>query len=247
MLSKYRGAKSRVSLDSPSPATEAEVGGGASRTVVLPSSTELFYFYAQALESCAQLSIGTGKTLLDLSRVQGRWLQTYAREVLTASMRRPPSALVTQTRRSMEVSRPDTDEMKNACLVINTAEYCQTTAEEVRLPFYITDPSLNNDWTRWRKTSAPRLTRTWPKKSHFNLSGTSLCRMCPSLVLGTGHLLTPVLLACTRVLYQPRFNFSFASLSMVSTARLPHWRVRRGQHNDKFPVHLHGWLISAPC
>ena len=38
---------------------------------------------------------------------------------------RPP----TQTRRSMD-TRFDIDELKNACLLVNTAEYCQVTATE---------------------------------------------------------------------------------------------------------------------
>jgi hypothetical protein len=73
MLSQYRGAKSRSSLDLATSDTEA-----ASPTTVLPSSTELFYFYAQSLESCAKLSIGKGRMLWELARVQRRWLRTYA-------------------------------------------------------------------------------------------------------------------------------------------------------------------------
>jgi vacuolar protein sorting-associated protein 53 len=71
MLGKYRGARSRASLDTPA-------GEDAPATVVLPSSTELFYFYAQSLDSCAKLSVGIGKILLDLAGVQKKWLRTYA-------------------------------------------------------------------------------------------------------------------------------------------------------------------------
>lgn len=77
MLSRYRGPNSRSSLDAAAAATDGD-GDGPALPTVLPSSTELFYFYAQSLESCAKLSIGTGKMLWELARVQRRWLRTYA-------------------------------------------------------------------------------------------------------------------------------------------------------------------------
>jgi hypothetical protein len=40
--------------------------------------------------------------------------------------------LVNQPRKSME-TRVDINELKNACLILNTAEYCQRTTEEVRI------------------------------------------------------------------------------------------------------------------
>lgn len=127
--------------------------------VVLPSSTELFYVYGQTLEGCATLS--TGKPLFDLLEVFKKWLRVYAgelpplspsrcnltilvpaEEVLMFQMRRYGVRLIwcrpfdqttsrTQPpRRSADV-RYDQNEIKNACLVINTAEYCQSTAQEV--------------------------------------------------------------------------------------------------------------------
>lgn len=53
-------------------------------SAVLPSSTELFYFYREALERCAKLS--TRQALLDLCKVYRKWLKTYAEDVLTASL-----------------------------------------------------------------------------------------------------------------------------------------------------------------
>jgi hypothetical protein len=47
---------------------------------VLPSSTELFYFYGQSLEQCVNLGVetGAGKTLFDLATVWRKWLKIYA-------------------------------------------------------------------------------------------------------------------------------------------------------------------------
>lgn len=53
-------------------------------SAVLPSSTELFYFYREALERCAKLS--TRQPLLDLCKVYRKWLKTYAENVLTAAL-----------------------------------------------------------------------------------------------------------------------------------------------------------------
>jgi len=43
---------------------------------VLPSSTDLFYFYGQSLEQCAKLS--TGRPLFDLCTLHKKWLRIYA-------------------------------------------------------------------------------------------------------------------------------------------------------------------------
>jgi hypothetical protein len=53
-------------------------------SAVLPSSSELFYFYREALERCAKLSIR--QPLLDLCRVYRKWLKVYAEDVLAASL-----------------------------------------------------------------------------------------------------------------------------------------------------------------
>ncbi|KAI0000479.1 Vps53-like protein [Russula vinacea] len=93
--------------------------------VVLPSSTELFYVYGQTLEGCATLS--TGRPLFDLLEVFKKWLRVYAGRKTLASLDRRTQP---QPRRSADV-RHDMNEIRNACLVINTAEYCQTTAQEL--------------------------------------------------------------------------------------------------------------------
>ncbi|KII92548.1 hypothetical protein PLICRDRAFT_37313 [Plicaturopsis crispa FD-325 SS-3] len=128
MLAPHRGSKARSSRRSLETATNPDGADVAdSPVVVLPSSTELFYFYGQSLEQCAKLSAGTGRALFDLGGVCKKWLKVYAEDVLVASMKRPT---VSQPRRSMD-TRFDANEIKHACLIINTADYCQTTASEL--------------------------------------------------------------------------------------------------------------------
>ncbi|KAK4704757.1 vacuolar protein sorting-associated protein 53, partial [Phenoliferia sp. Uapishka_3] len=90
-------------------------------SAVLPSSTELFYFYREALEKCAKLSVR--QPLLELCRVYRKWLKVYAEEVLGG-------LLVKYDRRSQE-GRPNIQELQTACLVLNTAEYCHETASQL--------------------------------------------------------------------------------------------------------------------
>ncbi|KAI0358545.1 hypothetical protein OH77DRAFT_1420941 [Trametes cingulata] len=122
MLAQYRGPKSRSSLEATSVSSASD--DAAPPVLVLPSSTELFYFYAQTLDQCAKLF--TGQPLYDLCGLFKKWLRIYAEEVLVASMKKP-SAL---GRKSMD-TRYDVAELKNACTLINTADYCQTTALEL--------------------------------------------------------------------------------------------------------------------
>ncbi|RPD57521.1 hypothetical protein L226DRAFT_503394 [Lentinus tigrinus ALCF2SS1-7] len=123
MLSQYRGSKSRSSLEAASASSHGD-DDAAPPVLVLPSSTELFYFYAQTLDQCARLF--TGQPLYDLCALFKKWLRIYAEEVLVSSLRRP----TTFGRKSMEM-RYDPSELKNACTLINTADYCQTTALEL--------------------------------------------------------------------------------------------------------------------
>ncbi|TDL24222.1 hypothetical protein BD410DRAFT_786323 [Rickenella mellea] len=122
MLSPHRGHKSKPSLEIAQDVSKD--GESASVVTVLPSSTELFYFYGQNLEQCAKLS--RGKSLYDLCILHKKWLKIYAEDVLLAGMKRP----VSHPRRSMEV-RFDVNELRHACLILNTADYCQTTALEL--------------------------------------------------------------------------------------------------------------------
>ncbi|KAJ4483824.1 Vps53-like protein [Lentinula aciculospora] len=116
----------RQSLDTPHTGDEDE--SNSSPIVVLPSSTELFYFYAQSLEQCAKLS--RGSPLFDLCNVHKKWLRIYAEDVLSAGLRqRPPP--IAAPRKSVDSTRFDVVELEQASMVINTADYCQTTATEL--------------------------------------------------------------------------------------------------------------------
>lgn len=68
MLAAYRGPKARTSLD--------EATADSANASVLPSSTDLFYFYRQTLEQCAKLS--NKGALFDLCAIQKKWLRIYA-------------------------------------------------------------------------------------------------------------------------------------------------------------------------
>ncbi|KAK1924299.1 Vps53-like protein [Papiliotrema laurentii] len=132
MLSQHRGARSRSSLEG-----SMQEDSDAPAPTVLPSSTELFYFYGQTLEQCGKYT--TGEPMKKLARVFGKWLKVYSDEVLQASMKRDVS------RRSFE-GRANLQEVKNACIVLNTAEYCQNTSLQLeeRLKDKI-DPTLKED------------------------------------------------------------------------------------------------------
>ncbi|KAJ3923437.1 Vps53-like protein [Lentinula edodes] len=125
---KNKGLKStpRHSLET----LDAEDGdeSNSSPIVVLPSSTELFYFYAQSLEQCAKLS--RGSPLFELYNVHKKWLRIYAEDVLRAGLKQrlPP---IVAPRKSIDSARFDIAELKQASMVINTADYCQTTASEL--------------------------------------------------------------------------------------------------------------------
>ena len=85
MLSQYRGSKSRSSLEASSSRSSTD-DDAVPHALVLPSSTELFYFYAQNLNQCAKLF--TGQPLYELCQLHKKWLRIYADDVLMASMKR---------------------------------------------------------------------------------------------------------------------------------------------------------------
>ncbi|KAJ4493762.1 Vps53-like protein [Lentinula edodes] len=124
---KNKGLKStpRHSLET----LDAEDGdeSNSSPIVVLPSSTELFYFYAQSLEQCAKLS--RGSPLFELCNVHKKWLRIYAGTAFKLrALELPP---IVAPRKSIDSARFDIAELKQASMVINTADYCQTTASEL--------------------------------------------------------------------------------------------------------------------
>lgn len=139
MFIQYRQQRARVSNDGFS-AGQQQSGGGfggdglpagpgaadpssSGGTTVLPSSTELFYFYRQTLEQCARLS--NREPLRDLDEVYRKWLRIYAEDVLRAALVRPEPQ-----RRSIDV-RPNIGEIQKWCLVLNTADYCASTSSQL--------------------------------------------------------------------------------------------------------------------
>jgi hypothetical protein len=77
MLSPHRKGKTvkaqpRASLEG----AASEEDTSAAPMTVLPSSTDLFYFYGQSLEQCAKLS--TGQPLFELCTLHKKWLRIYA-------------------------------------------------------------------------------------------------------------------------------------------------------------------------
>jgi hypothetical protein len=65
---------------------EGSVTSSETPPTVLPSSTELFLFYAQNLEQCSVLT--TGRPLFEMASLYKKWLQVYAEDVLLASMKK---------------------------------------------------------------------------------------------------------------------------------------------------------------
>lgn len=81
---------------------------------VLPSSADLFVIYRQALTQTVKLS--TGPPLLDLSNLFGKWLSIYCQQILRPVI---PTRVVTL------------DDIKSACMALNTADYCFTTVTQL--------------------------------------------------------------------------------------------------------------------
>lgn len=108
----------------------AAAGAGApdQHHTVLPSSTELFYFYRQTLEQCARLS--NREPLRDLFVVFRRYLRAYADDVLRAALFRQD--LPSTMRRSTSTdNRNNVQDLQKWCLVLNTAEYCANTCQQL--------------------------------------------------------------------------------------------------------------------
>ncbi|CAE6467699.1 unnamed protein product [Rhizoctonia solani] len=119
LLASHRGANARSSLDatttSPDPDTPAPS--------VLPSSTELFLAIRAGMDEC--LKLGGESVMKQMCKMYKRWLKVYAEDVLIAGTKRTG-----QDRKSME-TRFNPDEIQKLCLVLNTADYCQTTAGQL--------------------------------------------------------------------------------------------------------------------
>ncbi|KAF8606385.1 hypothetical protein BDV93DRAFT_520691 [Ceratobasidium sp. AG-I] len=132
LLSSHRGANARTSLDASSTLVQDQ-DTDTPATSILPSSTELFFAIAQGMEDCARLVGGDGKdeqgkeggVLLQMCAMHKRWLKVYAEDVLIAGTKRSD-----RERRSIE-GRFNPSELQKLCLLLNTADYCQTTTTQL--------------------------------------------------------------------------------------------------------------------
>lgn len=109
---------------------------------VLASSTSLFYFYRETLDRCASLS--NRQPMLDLCAVFRKWLRVYSDDVLRSSLKPLPGASGaerrsfegTGARRSFEsanrIAAAAAGDVLCACAVLNTADYCADTAEQLQ-------------------------------------------------------------------------------------------------------------------
>ena len=82
---------------------------------VIPSSTELFNFYRITLAQCAKLS--TGSRLQELSKTFGKYLDQYSQQVLFHFLG--------------ERGGPAGPSIEDIILVLNTADYCYTTCNQL--------------------------------------------------------------------------------------------------------------------
>lgn len=71
MLSQYRGPRSRSSMEG-----AIQHDNDAAGPTIMPSSTELFYFYGQTLDQCQKYT--TGEPMRRLGKVFGKWLKVYS-------------------------------------------------------------------------------------------------------------------------------------------------------------------------
>lgn len=95
-------------------AAEAEDDG---TMAVLPSSTDLFYFYRETLVQCSKFS--TGKALFDLCQLFAKHLDSYCNQIILGGLARNEKKPVT------------VDHFRFASLALNTADYCFMTTSQL--------------------------------------------------------------------------------------------------------------------
>ena len=117
--------------------------GGAGSGAVLPSSTEMFYFYRQTLEQCSRLS--NREPFRELCNVYKKWLRTYADDVMR-------TALI----RYVYVLQLSSFLLKLTSLHTETSQYASRSMFD---PAYLT--SNVGVWYSTRPTTAPRRAASW--------------------------------------------------------------------------------------
>ncbi|QRV79068.1 vacuolar protein sorting-associated protein 53 [Ceratobasidium sp. AG-Ba] len=129
LLVAHRGVNARISLEASSP-PNAQIDPDAPPPSVLPSSTELFIAIAQGMEDCTRLLGGKiGETnngvMAQMRMMHKKWLKVYAEDVLIAATKKSD-----KERKSFE-GRFNLAELQKLCLILNTADYCQTTTMQL--------------------------------------------------------------------------------------------------------------------
>ncbi|CAE6394196.1 unnamed protein product [Rhizoctonia solani] len=119
LLASHRGSNARSSLDATSTSPDPDTPAPS----VLPSSTELFFAIGTGMDEC--LKLGGEGVMMPMCKMYKRWLKVYAEDVLIAGTKRSA-----QDRKSTE-TRFNPSEIQKLCLVLNTADYCQTTAGQL--------------------------------------------------------------------------------------------------------------------
>ncbi|CEP17475.1 hypothetical protein [Parasitella parasitica] len=84
---------------------------------VLPSSTDLFYFYRETLAQCAKFS--TGKALFDLCQLFSKHLDAYCNQIILGGLAKNEKKAVA------------VDHFRFASLALNTADYCCMTTSQL--------------------------------------------------------------------------------------------------------------------
>lgn len=154
MIQSYRNKPPRSSADF----SQDSHDGDEESQGILPSSTELIYFYRETLERCALLS--NKSPFLDLCSVFKKWLKVYAEDILAKSLARP-FFNQTQGRRSSSDGRLGMGELYNACMVVNTADYCAETVMQVSSVASQIRLKLNTFWYSSRNDSKNGYIQTW--------------------------------------------------------------------------------------
>ncbi|KAL7331154.1 Vacuolar protein sorting-associated protein 53 [Mucor circinelloides] len=84
---------------------------------VLPSSTDLFYFYRETLVQCSKFS--TGKALFDLCQLFAKHLDAYCNQIILGGLAKNEKKAVT------------IEHFRFASLALNTADYCCMTTSQL--------------------------------------------------------------------------------------------------------------------
>ncbi|KAI8990308.1 vacuolar protein sorting-associated protein 53 [Pilobolus umbonatus] len=92
--------------------THADVEDDGSM-VVLPSSTDLFYFYRETLDQCAKFS--KGQALFELSQVFAKHLISYCNTIILGGLKKPVGP----------------EHFRFSSLALNTADYCCITTSQL--------------------------------------------------------------------------------------------------------------------